>query len=301
MQPTAQACYLGDMSTPQVTDADSKSSALDTGSAALTLNGAALILGASSGFGEAIALELARRGMDIYGVHLDRRSTMPHVEGIVGQIRAMGRKAEFFNVNAADDGKRKEVADRVAAATEKERSPRVRVLVHSLAFGTLRPFVPKVGAENNELIGKSHLDMTCDVMAHSLLYWTQDLLSRGLLSHGSRIFAMTSAGGHRVIGSYGAVSAAKSALESHIRQLSFELAARGIAANSLCAGVTDTPALRKIPGNEEMIRVATARNPAGRLTTPQDVANAVAVLSHPLAGWITGNVINVDGGEDIAG
>ena len=71
--------------------------------------------------------------------------------------------------------------------------------------------------------------------------------------------------------------------------------------NSLCAGVTDTPALRKIPGNEEMIRVATARNPAKRLTTPQDVANAVAVLAHPLAGWITGNVINVDGGEDIAG
>ena len=112
---------------------------------------------------------------------------------------------------------------------------------------------------------------------------------------------MTSAGGHRVIGSYGAVSAAKAALESHIRQLAFELAPRGITANSLCAGVTDTPALRKIPGNDEMIRVATAHNPAKRLTTPQDVANAVAVLAHPLAGWITGNVINVDGGEDIAG
>ncbi|HNN94049.1 MAG TPA: SDR family oxidoreductase, partial [Pseudomonadota bacterium] len=127
------------------------------------------------------------------------------------------------------------------------------------------------------------------------------LVSRGLLGRGSRLFAMTSAGGHRVIGSYGAVSAAKAALESHIRQLAYELAPRGITANSLCAGVTDTPALRKIPGNEEMIRVATARNPAKRLTTPQDVANAVAVLAHPLAGWITGNVINVDGGEDIAG
>ena len=289
------------MSTPQVTDAPNKPATSDADLATLRLSGAALILGASSGFGEATALELARRGMDIFGVHLDRRSTMPHVEGIVAQIRGMGRKAEFFNVNAADEAKRREVADRIAAATEKDASPRVRVLVHSLAFGTLRPFVPAASGEASELIGKSHLDMTCDVMAHSLLYWTQELLTRGLLARGSRIFAMTSAGGHRVIGSYGAVSAAKASLESHVRQLAFELASRGIAANSLCAGVTDTPALRKIPGNEEMIRVATQRNPAGRLTTPQDVANAVAVLSHPLAGWITGNVINVDGGEDIAG
>ncbi len=289
------------MSTPHATDAPNPAVATDADSSTLRLSGAALILGSSSGFGEAIALELARRGMDIYGVHLDRRSTMPHVEGIVSQIRQLGRKAEFFNVNAADEGKRKEVADRVAAATQKDESPRVRVLVHSLAFGTLRPFVPPVSGEASELIGKPHMDMTCDVMAHSLLYWTQDLLSRGLLSRGSRIFAMTSAGGHRVIGSYGAVSAAKAALESHARQLAFELAPRGITSNSLCAGVTDTPALRKIPGSEAMMRVATQRNPAGRLTTPQDVANAVAALSHPLSGWITGNVIHVDGGEDIAG
>jgi NAD(P)-dependent dehydrogenase (short-subunit alcohol dehydrogenase family) len=231
---------------------------------------------------------------------------MPNVERIVSSIRALGRKAVFFNANAADEAKRKDVVEHIARETEGQKSPRVRVLVHSLAFGTLRPFVPPlepVDAEggNVDLISKSHLDMTCDVMAHSLLYWVQDLLSRGLLERGSRIFAMTSAGGHRVIAQYGAVSAAKSALESHVRQLAFELAPRGITANSLCAGVTDTPALRKIPGNDEMIRVATARNPSRRLTTPQDVANSVALLSDPLSGWITGNVINVDGGEDIAG
>jgi enoyl-[acyl-carrier protein] reductase III len=266
----------------------------------LQLEGAALILGASSGFGEAISLELARRGMDIYGVHLDRRSTMPNVERIVTEIRGLGRKAIFFNANAADEAKRKDVVEHVARETEGQKSPRVRVLVHSLAFGTLRPFVPSA-AGGTDLIGKPHLDMTCDVMAHSLLYWVQELLSRELFDRGSRIFAMTSAGGHRVIAQYGAVSAAKAALESHVRQLAYELAPRGISANALCAGVTDTPALRKIPGNEEMIRVATARNPAGRLTTPQDVANSVALLSHPLSGWMTGNVINCDGGEDIAG
>jgi enoyl-[acyl-carrier protein] reductase III len=267
---------------------------------ALKLEGAALILGASSGFGEAISLELARRGMDVYGVHLDRRSTMPNVERIVSEIRGLGRKAVFFNANAADEAKRKDVVSHVARETEGQAAPRVRVLVHSLAFGTLRPFVPPAGG-GADLIGKPHLDMTCDVMAHSLLYWVQELLTHELLDRGSRIFAMTSAGGHRVIAQYGAVSAAKASLESHVRQLAFELAPRGISANALCAGVTDTPALRKIPGHEEMIRVATARNPAGRLTTPQDVAHAVALLSHPLSGWMTGNVINCDGGEDIAG
>src|SRR5262245_6942521 len=75
----------------------------------LGLSGWALILGASSGFGEAVSLELARRGMDILGVHLDRRSTMPNVERITAAIRALGREAVFLNVNAADEGKRREV------------------------------------------------------------------------------------------------------------------------------------------------------------------------------------------------
>ena len=272
----------------------------------LGLSGWALILGASSGFGEALSLELARRGMDIFGVHLDRRNTLPNVERITAGIRALGRKAVFFNVNAADEQKRKDVCQHIAQETQAGPQtggePRVRVLVHSLAFGTLRPFVQPVGAsEPADLIGKPHLDMTCDVMAHSLLYWTQDLLSLSLLGRGSRIFAMTSAGGHRVIAQYGAVSAAKAALESHCRQLAYELGPRGITANALCAGVTVTPALKKIPGSDEMIKAAQARNPSQRLTTPQDVADAVALLSHPLSGWITGNVINVDGGEDIAG
>ncbi len=88
-------------------------------------------------------------------------------------------------------------------------------------------------------------------------------------------------------------------LESHIRQLAMELAKRGITANAIRAGVTDTPALRKIPGNELLLEGARRKNPHGRLTTPADVAAAVAVLSQPGAHWITGNVIGVDGGEDI--
>jgi enoyl-[acyl-carrier-protein] reductase (NADH) len=138
-------------------------------------------------------------------------------------------------------------------------------------------------------------------MAHSLVYWAQELVARRLLDDGSRIFAMTSAGGHRVLPAYGAVSAAKAALESHIRQLAYELAPRRITANAICAGVTDTPALRKIPGNAQLVDFALAHNPSKRLTTPDDVARAIAALTHPTTSWITGNTIQVDGGEDIAG
>src|SRR5436190_1344479 len=182
----------------------------------IRLSGWALTLGASSGFGEAVSLALAREGLTIFGV-------------------ALGLKATLVNAQ--------------------------RILV----------------------------------------YWTQEVVGRGLMGGGGRIYAMTSSGGTRVLPHYGPVSAAKAALESHIRQLAAELAPRGIAANSIRAGVTDTPALQKIPGHDAIIEQARRRNPSGRMTTPEDVAPAIVVLSHPDAYWITGNVIGVDGGEDIVG
>ena len=255
----------------------------------------ALILGCSSGFGEATALELAKGGYNIFGVHLDRRATLPHVEEIIGKIQAAGRQATFFNVNAADAEKRKEVIVRIHQEFEKNPGT-VRVLLHSLAFGSLQPLA---GAENNAT--RQQMEMTADVMGHSLVYWVQDVVKEGLMKSGGRIFAMTSSGGTRAMPSYGPVSAAKAILESHIRQLAMELAPLEITANAIRAGVTDTPALRKIPGHERLIELARQRNPYGRLTTPQDVAAAVAVLAHPNLYWITGNVIGVDGGEDIVG
>jgi enoyl-[acyl-carrier-protein] reductase (NADH) len=75
----------------------------------------------------------------------------------------------------------------------------------------------------------------------------------------------------------------------------------GITVNAVRAGVTDTPALRKIPGHEKMIEGAAERNPFHRLTTCTDVAAGIVVLSQLGTHWMTGNVIGVDGGEDIVG
>jgi enoyl-[acyl-carrier protein] reductase III len=269
-------------------------------SSPIALSGWALVLGASSGFGEATSLALARAGLNVFGVHLDRRATLPNVERIVADVRALGREAHFFNVNAADDEKRVEVTTEMERILrERDALGQLRVLLHSLAFGTLKLFVAD---PMKEAVTKAQMDMTLDVMAHSLIYWTQEVVARGLMGEGGRIFAMTSSGGARVLPFYGPVSAAKAALESNIRQLAAELAPRGITANSIRAGVTATPAAKKIPNYDEFSKRAAERNPHGRLTTTDDVARAIVVLSHPDTHWITGNVIGVDGGEEqIAG
>jgi enoyl-[acyl-carrier-protein] reductase (NADH) len=124
--------------------------------------------------------------------------------------------------------------------------------------------------------------MTADVMAHSLIYWVRDLFHAGLLGNGSRVFAMTSEGATRAVPTYGPVSAAKAALEAHVRQLALELIPHGITVNAIRAGVTDTPALRRIPGHEELRAAAEARNPGGRLTRPEDVARRSSRSRHPI-------------------
>jgi enoyl-[acyl-carrier protein] reductase III len=251
----------------------------------------ALILGSSSGFGEAVSIELAGIGYNIYGVHLDRRETLPHAAEVQQKIRGAGREAVFFNMNAADDEKRGEVIGRIRADGSD-----VGVLLHSLAFGALRPLV---GVQ--DVVSRRQLEMTSDVMGHSLVYWTHDLVSNGLMKAGGRIYAMTSEGGGKAIPEYGPVCAAKAILEAHIRQLALELAPLGITANAIMAGVTDTPALRKIPGNEKLMEYAKARNPHHRLTTPIDVARCIGVLCQENTYWMTGNTLRVDGGEGSVG
>jgi NAD(P)-dependent dehydrogenase (short-subunit alcohol dehydrogenase family) len=112
---------------------------------------------------------------------------------------------------------------------------------------------------------------------------------------------MTSTGSREIWAAYGAVSAAKSALESHCRQLAFELGPLGITANAICAGVTDTPAMRKIPNAESLQTVAIRKNPSHRLTTPDDVANAIVALAQTCTYWLNGNILYVDGGEAHSG
>jgi NAD(P)-dependent dehydrogenase (short-subunit alcohol dehydrogenase family) len=257
----------------------------------------ALILGVSSGFGEAAALELSAAGFSILGVHMDRGANLTKVEQIKRQITDHGVEALFFNLNAASDKNRELVIQRCLDHFKiKDNNGKIKVLMHSLAFGSLGPFIH---SDPQERLTSKQMDMTLNVMAHSLVYWARDLLQADLLTRGTKIFAMTSSGTIRVTPYYGAVSAAKAALESHVRQLALEMAPFEITINALRAGVTFTPALRKIPGHETMIDLALSQIPFKRLTQPSDVAKYICSMATSDETWNTGNVINLDGGEAV--
>ena len=250
----------------------------------------ALILGASSGIGAACAKKLAESGLNIYGIYLRKPTSV--IDELTDYIKSQNVDVCFHKMNAMNEEKRNDVINNL-----KELG-KVQTFIHSIAFGTLKPMLSK---SNEPTLDSKNIDMTINIMGSSLVYWSQDLYNANLLQKGSQIFSMTSSGGHRQWPSYGAVSMAKAALESASRQLAIELASEGVAVNAIQAGVTDTPALRKIPGNEQMIEYANKHNPSGRLTTPKDIADYVSLLSKSSNSWMTGNVIRIDGGEDIIG
>lgn len=256
----------------------------------------ALILGASSGFGKSISLELAKDGVNIIGVHLDRATTMPDVNQLVTDIRSRRVEAHFFNVNAADASKRDEIISEIQKIFSNDKGSTIKVLVHSLAFGTLRNFISGNPAE---CINQKQIEMTLDVMANSIVYWTQSVIFNKLMVTGGKIYAMTSSGGSKQIEFYGAVSAAKACLESYVRQLAMELGKIGISVNAIRAGVTETPALLKIPNSQKIIDNAKQRNPQGRLTLPEEIAEFIVDNYKRNSHWMTGNIINIDGGESV--
>jgi len=250
----------------------------------------ALILGASSGIGAACARKLAESGFNIYGIYLRKPQSV--IDNLTDYIKSQNVDVCFHKMNAMNEDKRLEAINNLKDLGQ------VKCFIHSIAFGTLKPMISK---NNESTLDSKNIDMTLSVMGSSLVYWAQALYQNNLLVKGSQIFSMTSAGGRKQWPSYGAVSMAKATLESASRQLAIELASDGIGVNAIQAGVTDTPALRKIPGNEKMIDFAIQNNPSGRLTSPEDIAEYIQILAQSNNSWMTGNVIRIDGGEDIIG
>ena len=303
----------------------------------------ALILGGSSGFGLATAQKLAEQGMNIAVVHRDRRGAMTRIEPEFEKLRGLGVEFCSWNVDAISPEKRAEVLDQLGALLTG--SSRVRVLLHSIAFGNLKLIAPekvqprtaaaalaeRLGVEPDALVQaadeifgegdedglhpltsapeypeRSYLDeddfaRTILSMGTSLLGWVQELFRRGLFADDARVFGLTSEGNEVAWKGYGAVSAAKVSLEALARSIAVEFGPHGVRCNVVQAGVTETPALAAIPGSAHLKAQARLRNPLGRLTTPQDVASVIHLLSRPAAGWINGEVIRVDGGEHISG
>lgn len=282
----------------------------------------ALILGASGGIGMATAKKLAAEGMNLCLIYRERRAEGKVAEEEYEKIAALHNiKVLSFNLDAGE----KETMQLVANALQKESEQgyKVRLLLHSVSKGNLKPLVKTkkkaFSAENEQLdqaykqllveqekhqqadffLDSSDFQLTLHNMALSLVDWVRVLHENALFAADARVIGLSSEGNQKAWVNYAAVSATKAALEAIVRSLALEYAPYGIRANIVQAGITDTASLRRIPGNEYLKAGARFRNPFGRLTLPEDVANAIYLLCRDEASWINGAIIPVDGGERI--
>lgn len=256
----------------------------------------AVILGGSSGLGWASAQRLAAQGMHLCLIFRERKSRLRTLAPEWERLRESGTRVVTFNKDASDEAAMREVLGELRH--EMGDSGSVRLLLHSIARGNLKPLA---AAEDQPRLNKLDFEITLDAMALNWHRWAAEMLEGKLFAEDARLLAFTSEGSARAWPGYAAVGAAKAALEALMRSMAREFAAHGLRCNVLQPGVTDTPSLRMIPGSREMITGVLQRNPYGRLTTPEDVAQVVDLLCRDEAAWINGAVIPVDGGESISG
>ena len=249
----------------------------------------AVILGGSSGLGLATAHKLAEEGMNLYIVHRDRKKNLQQFEKEKKKMESHGVIVLSYNGDATRKDKREEALEELGLAISDKG--KVRLLLHSISRGSLRSL------SGEGALSESDLEITLDSMAYSWLYWVRAIQEKALFAEDARSLAFTSEGSQRAWEGYAAVSAAKSALEALGRSMALEFAKVGIRTNVVQAGMTRTPSFEMIPGHEQLAENAEKRNPFGRLTQPEDVANMVYLLSRDEAAWVNGAIIPVDGGE----
>jgi enoyl-[acyl-carrier protein] reductase III len=248
----------------------------------------ALVTGSSRGIGRGVALKLADNGANV-AIHYFQNEAAAN--DTLAKIRERG--SDGFVIQA--DVSRSEDVGRMFSRIQTD-------------YGKLDIFVSNARPELPTFyqapidITPDKWDMAMDSQAKSFLLGIQE--STRLMSVGGRIIAITYAPSART-GSWQnwvAMGSAKTAMESLCRYFAVTLARRGITVNALSPGLTEDSVLNSLP--EEVQDLARAWHesgwtPAGRLTTPADVGNAVILLCSEQAGWITGQVIAVDGGASL--
>ncbi|HKJ65194.1 MAG TPA: enoyl-[acyl-carrier-protein] reductase FabL [Desulfopila sp.] len=242
----------------------------------------ALVTGGSRGIGRAIAVRLAEHGVDIVVNYVRHKKD---AASTAAEVEKLGRECMMIKANVAKESD----VDSMFALIE-ERFGKLDILVSNAASGVLKPVME---------LTERHWNWAMDINARALLTLVQH--GTPLMSRGGRIIAVSSLGAIRAIENYTTVGASKAALESLVRHLAVELGPKQINVNTVSAGAVDTDALKKFPNREEILTTALARTPMGRLTTPDDVADAALFLCSQFATMIQGQVITVDGGYAIRG
>jgi enoyl-[acyl-carrier protein] reductase III len=257
----------------------------------------AVVLGGSSGFGFAALQKLAGHGMNIAVLYRETAITEKPLKENLAKIAAEnGVTILSFNINALEQGGRDLFLKQFAEVAVHKHC--VKLLLHSIARGNLKPLAAdKANAQNANVLSTDDIQATSYAMSNSLLDWTRLLLNADLFNEDARIIGLTSDGAHKYWDSYAAVSIAKASLESLTKYMAVEFSRFGLKTNLVQAGGTETASLKRIPGSDKLITLASQNNPMGRITRTTDVANVIYMLCTDDAFWINGSLIHVDGGE----
>lgn len=243
----------------------------------------ALVTGSGRGIGRAIALQMASQGADVIVNFFRNRAP---AEETAEEIRALDRRAIVVKANVGDLDQLYSMFDVV----EREFG-RLDFLIHNAASGFNYPVMDQK---------PKGWDWTMNINARSLLFGAQR--AAGLIDavSGGAIVAISSLGSVRVLPDYAVVGASKAAIEAMVRYLGVEFAPKNITVNAVSPGLVVTDALNHFSAFAEetqaTIDAAIQRTPAGRLCTPEDVAELVVFLCSPKASMICGQTINMDGG-----
>jgi len=239
----------------------------------------ALVTGSGRGIGREIALEFARRGANVVINYF--RNPDP-AEETARLAREAGVEALVVRANVGDP----QAIEKMFAEVDRVFGG-MDILVCNAASGYIRPVMEQ------KVKG---WDWTMNINARSVLFCAQQAVPLMEKRGGGHIVNISSLGSFLTLPNYVVIGASKAAIETITRYLAVELAPRNITANAVSAGVVATGALDYFPNKEQMLEQGRARTPAGRLVTPQDIAQLTAFLCSDEATMIRGQTIIIDGG-----
>jgi NAD(P)-dependent dehydrogenase (short-subunit alcohol dehydrogenase family) len=247
----------------------------------------ALVTGGSRGLGRNTAVSIARHGSDVI---LTYRTNKEQAQAVVAEIEALGRKAVALQLDTGTVATFPAFVGALRASlTQTFGRDTLDHLVNNAGHGEMADFAATTEAQFDQLF---------NVHVKGVFFLTQALLP--VLADGGRIINFSSGLTRVSFPGFSAYSAAKGAVEVLTVYLAKELGARGIIANTVAPGAIETDflggAVRDIPEYNKAFAGMTA---LGRVGLPDDIGPMVASLLGPDNGWVTGQRIEVSGGQTI--
>jgi NAD(P)-dependent dehydrogenase (short-subunit alcohol dehydrogenase family) len=243
-------------------------------------NPVVLITGALSGIGHAAAIAFAREGSMV--VVAGRRDEAG--KALAEELRALGAEAEFINADVRSEDDVRALVDETVA-----RFGRLDVAVN--AAGTEGQVGPITGQTAETYAATFDTNVLGVIL--SMKHEVRVMQGRG----SGNIINISSTYGHEGAAEASVYVGSKHAIEGITKSVALEIAKSGIRVNAVAPGPTDTGMLTRFTGTPEKKESLAAEVPMGRLGRPEEIADAIVFIASDKASFITGHILNVDGGH----